>query len=137
MSFTITGEVVERESGRRIAGLVIRPYDADLLYDDVLGSTVTGDDGSFTMSYRERDFAELFEHRPDVYLSIESPLGTHLHDTEQCAHWEASGEAHFTVELDRAVLGYLSPSRPSGRVESGVPIGVARPGIEQRGGFHT
>lgn len=130
--FTISGQIVERESRQGVAGLHVRAYDADLLYDDLLGTVVTSQDGRFTMTYREEDFAELFEGRPDIYLTVDSPLGRRLLDSREHIRWGASEHESFTLVIARATLGHCSPSAPRGRVAGGLTT-PRRPMVEQRG----
>jgi hypothetical protein len=76
MNFRITGRVTEKESGSGVPKLVVRAYDRDLLYDDLLGAAVTDAEGRFEMLYTEEDFRELFEKRPDIYLAVRSLCGS-------------------------------------------------------------
>ena len=56
MKFAIMGVIREKESGLGVPGLIVRAYDKDLLYDDMLGSAVTDANGGFGIRYREADF---------------------------------------------------------------------------------
>lgn len=73
MEFEITGCVYEKESGRVVEGLMIRAYDKDMFYDDLLGNAYTDAEGKFKIVYSEKDFSELFETKPDIYLSVYAP----------------------------------------------------------------
>ncbi len=82
MSFKIVGRVQEVESGASIPGLEVRAYDSDVGLDDLLGSVVTNEEGNFEIEYHEKDFQELFDEQPDIYLTIRARDGRVLHTTE-------------------------------------------------------
>lgn len=112
MEFRITGNVREKESGRGVSGLIVSAYDKDLLFDDLLGTTVTDDEGYFELSYTERDFRELFKKEPDIYLSVYAPPWRLLVKPAEPVRWKASAHEDFQLEIDRETLGDLSPTRP-------------------------
>ncbi|MCZ8121746.1 MAG: C25 family cysteine peptidase [Microcystis sp. LE18-22.4A] len=135
MQFKITGRIREKESGLGVRGLMVRAYDKDLLYDDLLGTALTNEEGRFEMVYSEKDFRELFECKPDIYLSIYAPPYRFLVDTKDAIRWEAGTEEHFELEIEREILGDMAPSRPDDQVEGGIslPAGVLH--IEKRDNF--
>lgn len=135
MQFKITGRIVEKESGLGVRGLRVRAYDKDLLYDDLLGTALTDDDGRFEMQYTERDFRELFECRPDIYLSIYAPPYRFLIDTQAAIRWNAGTEEHFELAIEREILGDVAPSRPDNEVEGGIALPVETLRIEKRDRF--
>jgi len=110
MSLKITGRVREAESGIGIPNLVVKAYDKDLLYDDLLGDERTDSAGKFEMLYEEEDFKEIFEKAPDLYLVIKTPDRSRvLYTSEKSVRCEADAEEHFEVTIPRATLGELSP----------------------------
>jgi len=70
MEFKIIGIVREKESKRPVLGLLVRAFDKDLFYTDLLGNAITAQDGTFALGYEGKDFKELFERGPDIYLNI-------------------------------------------------------------------
>ena len=70
ISFKISGLVKEKESGVPLAGLFVKAYDKDLLFDDLLGSGVTDKQGVFEIIFGPDDFREFFEARPDIYFKV-------------------------------------------------------------------
>jgi hypothetical protein len=132
LEFRISGRVVERESGSGISGLMVRAYDKDLLFDDLLGSATTGADGRFELFYSESDFRELFERRPDIYLSLYERPGKFLLHTKDAIRWNAGKDETFELVVDRA---QLDPRAASGRLGTslGLPAGALK--LEKRGGF--
>ena len=131
----ITGRIREKESGLGVSGLHVRAYDKDMLFDDLLGSAVTDEKGFFEMYYSDKDFKELFENRPDIYLAIYAPPMRLLLDTKGAVRWEASNQEHFDLEIDRETLGDLSPTLPDDAVEGGVKLSKDALAIQKRDGF--
>lgn len=135
MEFTITGRIREKESGLGVEGLMVRAYDKDLLYDDLLGAARTDADGQFEMRYSEKDFRELFERKPDIYLSVFAPPCRFLVDTKDSVRMGATEAEHFELEIDRETLGDVAPTRPDDQVEGGISIPVEQVRIENLDGF--
>ena len=121
MDFTITGIIREKESGLGVGGLMVRAYDKDLLFDDLLSTARTNKDGRFEMHYSEKDFRELFEKKPDIYLVIYAPPCRLLLDTKESVRWGASEHEHFEIEIDRATLGNFAPTLPDDQVSATDP----------------
>jgi len=104
MSFIITGHVRELESGRGVPNLRIEAWDKDLLFDDKLGEGLTDSIGQFRIAYTEEEFRDVFEKRPDIYLKVLAPNGTHLHSTEKHVRCESGKEEHFDIDLPKEKL---------------------------------
>lgn len=81
--FSVSGIVVERESGRALPGLIVRTFDRDLCFDDALGFALTGADGGFSIPFDASRFSDVREARPDVFLRIYDSRGERLlHETD-------------------------------------------------------
>lgn len=118
MEFSITGIVREKESKQPIPGLLVRAFDKDLFYADLLGNAITASDGSFSIGYEGKDFQELFDRRPDIYLDIygsatarepgragDSPIYT----TKKHVRFNAGRREHFKIEIPHGRLGVDAP----------------------------
>ena len=56
MAFKIYGKVIEEETEKGIPNLKVRAIDRDLIFDDILGSVTTDEDGNFEIKYDKEDF---------------------------------------------------------------------------------
>jgi hypothetical protein len=98
--FKIHGIITIAETGKPASGLFVKAYDKDLVYDDLMGSAHTDAHGRFEISTEAKDFRDLFEVQPEVYLQIYTADGqTLLHTTEQAIWLEADKIEPFEVRL--------------------------------------
>ncbi len=101
-SFRVHGSVVEDESGRPLAAMLVRVYDKDLALDDFLGEARTDDAGRFEVIFTEDRFKDLIESHPDLYLQIVDPRGIRLlHTTEDHVRFNAGHDEFFEVRIAR------------------------------------
>lgn len=104
--FRISGTVEEEETGRPLARLIVRAFDRDLVFDDKVGFATTDDDGRFEIRYRTKDFSDLRESRPDLYLRVYDAEGTGLlHETTDAIRWDASPDEHYRLQIPARSLG--------------------------------
>jgi hypothetical protein len=94
--FRITGRVVEKESQRALPGLIVKPYDKDWLYEDLLGYAMSDLDGTFEIVYEGKEFQELFEKEPDVYLKVQNADGEDIFSTRKRFRF-SEGQEEFTL----------------------------------------
>jgi hypothetical protein len=100
LGFKIVGKVSEKESGRPIPGLLVRAYDKDLLYDDLLGNAISDSEGKFELKYDRADFKELFDHRPDIYFKImDKESEKILYTTYDSIRWDAGTDELFEIKI--------------------------------------
>ena len=133
--FKIQGRVVERESNRAIAGVRVRAYDKDLLFDDVLGDATTDGSGEFLITYSKKDFSELFETRPDLYFLVFDQGGERaIHSTADHVRWNAGSVETVEIKVpqhklppveDRNLEFLDSQGRPIKAVEAGDSLMVS------------
>lgn len=99
--FKIHGEVVTKETGKGIPGLVVEALDKDLFIDDRLGLAVTDDKGKFEILYGREDFQEcFFDRKPDIYLRIKDKAGKVIHTTEEKVRYEADSTEAFRIAIE-------------------------------------
>ncbi len=101
------GTVVEEDSGRPIAGLHVRAFDKDLLFDDKLGVAVTDAKGAFRIDYTELDFSSIFgnETTPELYIRIYDVTDKKLlYTSEKSIRRNVQVEERFDVKIPRSKL---------------------------------
>ena len=103
--FWVSGVVREQESGRALPDLVVRAYDKDLVFDDVLGFAVTDTNGGFLIAFSSDEFRDLFEKHPDLYLRVFDREGAReLQSTRKLLRKNASQEERFELDIPAARL---------------------------------
>jgi len=98
--FKITGKVISSDAKEGIKGFRVEAWDKDLLFNDMLGSAITGEDGVFRIQFEESYFEELFlDRRPDIFFKIFK--GTELvKSTEDSVLWNVDREdIEQTIEV--------------------------------------
>ena len=101
----LIGSAVEEESGRPLAGLRVRAFDQDVLFDDSLGDAVTNAQGQFEISYTEVNLRDFHETLPDVYIRVYDGSGERLlYSTERAVRKSAELVERFDVRIPRAKL---------------------------------
>lgn len=130
ISLHLRGHVRVAETGAGAPGLFVKAYDKDLLFDDLLGTAVTGPDGEFAIVSEAGDFRDLFERRPDVYLRVyDDDRETVLYATEDAVRWNAGRYEDFDVRVPRDRLGHHVPPRAvrvvgdDGAERASLPVG--------------
>jgi hypothetical protein len=101
----VIGSVVEAESRKPLAGLRVRAYDKDWVFDDKLGDTLTDATGRFEISYTESQFRDAEETLPDLYLRVYDASGKKLLFTsEKAVRRSAQVTERFDIEIPKAKL---------------------------------
>lgn len=123
-TFVITGLVREKESGVGLPGLIVRAYDKDAIYDDLMGEARTGGDGGFCITSEAKDFRDFLDVRPDVYLRVlcPAPAGAaprEIFNTRHGIRWNARHLEYFVVEIPHAIACELPCDEASGHDHQG------------------
>ncbi len=98
--FTLSGSVVEAESGAGIGGLLVKVFEAGWGFAGLVGATFTGPNGTFEIATDERRLmmhVHVYTHDGDI----------ELYSTKEPMMW--SGET-CEVRVPRAQLAPLSPA---------------------------
>lgn len=118
MEFIIKGIVREKESGIGVPNLLVRAFDKDLIFTDLLGNSITDSNGAFSIGYEGKDFKELFEKRPDIYFDIFGsatiedpgrPGDKPIYTTKRYIRFNAGRREYFVIEIPRDQLGDDAP----------------------------
>ncbi len=98
--FQVSGVVLEHGSERPLPGLLVQAFDEDVASDDFLGECETDADGRFEIRFLDRDFKDVVETRPDLYLVVREPGAGVLHDTSYEVRRNARREEFFAIHVD-------------------------------------
>jgi hypothetical protein len=103
--FRVVGTIEEEETGRPLAGLVVRAFDRDLIFDDKVGFASTDDDGRFEIRFNRRDFREIGDSQPDLYLRVYDRSGIReIHRTTDAIRWNASANERYRLRIPARAL---------------------------------
>ena len=99
-NYVITGKVKDATTGASVAGVRVEAWDKDFGTDDYLGATTTISDGSFSITFDENSYRDLFqEHWPDIYFKAFC-YGKLLASTEASVLWNVKNpDVHVTIEV--------------------------------------
>lgn len=99
-TYTIQGTLIHAHTKQPLPDLRIEAWDKDLLFDDLVGSTVTDEAGAFSFTFEEPYFQELFlDRRPDLFFKIYD--GHRLvHDTRDSVLWNVRRRKSLLIEVD-------------------------------------
>lgn len=136
----ITGSLKELETGRPLPGLYVKAHDKDLIFDDLLGSAFSDQDGAFRIITRASDFRDFFDKKPDVYVTVYGPDGKQLiYSTEDKIRWNVSQDQFFDIRIPRESLrGIVPPPRlvlagddgePRTNFDVGEPLAISADGL--------
>lgn len=131
ISLTIRGVVLEAETDLPVVALYIKAYDEDLAFDDLLGGSVTDEQGRFQIITERSDFRELFEKRPDLYFKVLSPDGrTFLKRTTTTWNWKSKPDEEVVIRIPRKDLGSCASKQWFGAIggSDGAPRESLDPG---------
>lgn len=98
--YRINGRVIDRDTLQGIEGLRVEAWDSDLIIDDLVGSAVTNERGTFLIKFDKSYFSELFlDRRPDLYFKV-FVGDVIIESTEDGVLWNVeSGDRDITIEV--------------------------------------
>jgi hypothetical protein len=110
MKMRVLGIVKEKESGKPLSGLLVCAFDKDILRSDFLGKTKTGSDGKFIIEYDSKEFKDLVDKNPDIYIEIYGSRAADsykqkrvkpIFTTKKSIRYNASSSEKFYIELSK------------------------------------
>jgi 5-hydroxyisourate hydrolase-like protein (transthyretin family) len=96
--WVVKGRVMDAD-GEPVAGVLVRLYDKDRQYDDLLGAVTSDEDGLYEITYREQDFKEGLEPGADLYVTVEDVKGNELFRSEDAVRFDAGKEEVIDITL--------------------------------------
>jgi hypothetical protein len=101
LKFQLKGTVIDKRSRQGVAGLSVQAWDKDLLRNDFLGTTITGEGGVFEINFDTSYFKTfVFDAKPDLFFKVfnkEKNMGTTANDII----WNADNNiSPLTIEVD-------------------------------------
>jgi hypothetical protein len=107
-TWVVNGRVTNA-NGEGLKDLTVSVYDKDFTFDDRLGQVQTGEGGYYTLSYHTKDFRDLIESNPDIYLKVLDQGGKLLYSSKETIRFEAG-----RVEtIDVVIPGDVVPATQS------------------------
>jgi hypothetical protein len=108
-------------AGQPVVGVTVRVFDRDRKLDDLLGITETDDSGDFFVVYHARDFFEVGENAPELYIMVEDESGKLLFSSRDSFRPQAGQSEYFTIQLD------VVTEKPAAARKRGRPPKAAKP----------
>jgi len=106
-TYRINGQVTDQQTKDGVAGARVEAWDADLVFDDLVGSVTTDEQGLFLIEFDESYFAEIFfDRRPDLYFRVYIDDSLVLDTRDHCL-WNMKSKSktvELVVESDRTNL---------------------------------
>ncbi len=104
-TFRLSGHVIDSQTNEGLAALRVEAWDKDLIYNDLVGSTITDEQGAFQIEFNESYFRELFlERRPDLFFKVFSQEKL-IKSTEDSVLWNvAAGETQIVIPVDETLI---------------------------------
>jgi hypothetical protein len=99
----VYGRVIDA-AGNPAVGLTVRVFDRDRKLDDLLGITETDESGDFSVVYHARDFFEVGENAPELYLMVEDESGKTLFSSRDNVRPQAGQSEYFTIQLGKGAV---------------------------------
>lgn len=94
----VFGQVLD-SAAQPVAGVQVRVFDRDRKYDDLLEVATTDEFGDFAVIYHQRDFAEVRENLPDLYVMVTDNQENILFSSRDNVRYEAGRAEYFEIVL--------------------------------------
>lgn len=114
-NFRISGRIIDRKTHCGVSGLRVEAWDKDLIVNDLIGSTITDDQGAFQLEFDESDFQDLFlDRKPDLFFKIFHNTQL-IGSTENSVLWNVeAGETEVAIEVEVPTNGSHNGNQPGG-----------------------
>jgi hypothetical protein len=120
ITFHISGRILIDKLNIPVPNVLIKAYDKDLFFDDVLGSDTSDENGYFNILSSTNDFREFFEKNPDIYFKVfDKSSGKLLYESDNCTTINVEEEHEFIISIPESKLDTLSSRSISFQDENG------------------
>lgn len=119
--FVVTGRIVDEQEGLGLPNVVVKAFDMDRKYDDLLGETRTDANGYYTIEYSAKTFKDVFDEQPETYIEVLNSDGENIYTS-------ARSFVHKAGEKET-----INASVPTAGMESNIALARQRKiGIEMQ-----
>lgn len=131
--WTVQGRITHA-NGAAVPGVQVNAIDLNRRFDDKLGTAITAENGTFSITYR---FGNAHENRneqrgPDLYITVISEKGEQLYSSQRNIRQNASRTESFKIILG-AIDDPDSPDRPDNPNSPDNPNNPNRPDMPLEG----
>lgn len=109
-SYLMKGVVRDPNSQNGLNNARIEVFDKDLFKDDTLGVTYSNHEGAYQIEFSRKDFHELFEGKPEIYVKVFDGQGTLIHQTKRNIRKWGKDEKEMTMNLEVTLTGGTNSS---------------------------
>jgi hypothetical protein len=110
-AWVVSGRVIDAE-GRPVSGLRVQVFDRNFLWDDLIETTDTDENGCFEVVYDESRFRDYVERAPDLYVRVRDRRDRQLYRSPSI-RCEAGRVEYFPIVLGEEP--YLLPPEGNGQ----------------------
>lgn len=105
-SYRISGRVINRTTRQGVSGLRIEAWDKDLIFDDLVSSATTDEQGDFQIEFTQSHFRELFlDRQPDLFFKV-FRVEELIKSTENSVLWNVEArDTEVVIEVDLPAAG--------------------------------
>ncbi len=97
-TWEVKGKITD-ENDNGIKDLTVSLYDKENRFDDILGSTVTSEDGTFVFTYPTGKLQDLIKANPDIYLKVLDKKGNSIYQSKKPVKCEPGRIEVFNIEI--------------------------------------
>lgn len=101
-NFIVRGRVVDENEGVGLPNVVVKAFDMDRKYDDLLGSTRTDENGYYAIEYSTKTFKDVFDNQPETFIEVLDSEGNSLYTSPRSFVHKADA----IEEIDASVDGH-------------------------------
>jgi hypothetical protein len=98
-TWEVKGKITD-ENDNSIKDLTVSLYDKENRFDNILGTTVTGEDGTFIFTYPTGKLQDLIKANPDIYLKVLVKKGKPIYSSEKAVKCEPGRIEVFNIKIE-------------------------------------